>query len=66
MSGDAFNRRAVGPDEYQCGCHWKWNPVFGDVLIECPIHAAAGLARLRKFEKERARTPGSGSEGGSR
>ncbi len=52
MTSDTFKRRAVGPDEYQCGCHWERRPGCGDVLVECPIHAAAGRARLKKFERE--------------
>lgn len=49
MSGDIYNRREVEPNRYQCGCHWIRKPGAGDILIECPIHAAATMARIRKF-----------------
>jgi len=53
MSGDTFKRIKTGPNTFQCGCRWERRPGFGDVLVECPIHKQAGLARLRKFERER-------------
>ena len=52
MSDDTFKRRAVGPDEYQCGCRWERWPGYGDVLVECPIHAAAGVVQLKKFTRK--------------
>ena len=51
-NGDTFRRRLVDKDLYQCGCRWERQPKYGDVLIECPIHYQAGLARFRKFERE--------------
>lgn len=53
MSGDTFKRVLVAPDVYKCGCRWRRDPVFGDVLVECPIHKAAGKALLDKFERQR-------------
>ncbi len=27
-------------DEMECGCFWTRHPDYGDVLVECPRHAA--------------------------
>lgn len=50
---DTFKRVATGKDHYQCGCHWLRSPVWGDQLIQCPIHGQATVASVRKFERER-------------
>ncbi len=52
MSGDTFKRRFDG-DVAQCGCRWQRVAGLGDVLTECPIHAAAGKVRYERFERER-------------
>lgn len=49
-SGDTFKRTFNG-DVAQCGCRWTRELGFGDVLHECPIHAAAGAVLLAKFER---------------
>ena len=53
MSGDTFKRRKVSADKYQCGCRWERKPVYGDVLVQCPIHQAATDAMVVEFERER-------------
>lgn len=50
-AGDSYRRREVSPGVYQCGCHWVRSDLFGDILIECPIHAAATEASVRRFER---------------
>lgn len=55
MSGDTFKRREIRPGVYQCGCFWEYRPGFGDVLVECVLHKQAGAARIKKFERERAK-----------
>ncbi len=51
-TGDSF-RRVFEGDVAQCGCRWTRSS-HGDVLIECPIHAASTAARVSRFERERA------------
>ena len=52
MSGDSFKRRKVSADSYQCGCRWERKPVYGDVLIQCPLHQAATEAKVVEFERK--------------
>lgn len=54
VTGDTFNR-IFTIDTAQCGCYWV-RKRFGDVLIQCPIHAQASAALLAKFERGR-KTP---------
>ena len=56
MSDDTFKRIKTGPDTFQCGCRWERRPGFGDVLVECPIHKAAGKALVDRFERQNANT----------
>jgi hypothetical protein len=51
---DTYKRHAVSKDVMQCGCHWKREPGFGDVLVLCPIHKAHSDASVKKFERERS------------
>lgn len=53
---DSFNRIAnqLEPDRYQCGCHWVRTIEHGNVLKQCPIHEAATLASVRKFDREKS------------
>lgn len=51
-SGDSYKRREVSPGVYQCGCYWKREVHYGDVLVECPIHKQAGEASLKRFERK--------------
>lgn len=56
MSGDIYKRTWNG-NKATCGCRWvrrRTGPVRGDVLMECPPHAAEGEARLMVFEAVRA------------
>lgn len=50
--GDTFRRRKIATGKYQCGCYWRRDPQYGDVLVECPIHHAAGLISIQRFERE--------------
>ena len=56
-TGDSYKRLQVAENEYQCGCYWGRNE-YGDVLHECPIHAAATVASVEKFERERTEKGG--------
>ena len=38
FGGDLFRRRMVSENAYQCGCEWKREPGYGDVLHECVFH----------------------------
>lgn len=51
-NGDSYKRRMISENEFQCGCHWTKDPVYGDVLVECPIHEQATMASVRKHERE--------------
>lgn len=53
-TGDTFRRNFTG-DVAQCGCRWERRDGFGDVLVECPIHQAAGKVLLDRFERSRSR-----------
>lgn len=53
-SGDTFHRRFIG-DVAQCGCRWTRTREYGDVLVECPLHKAAGQARFARFERKNQR-----------
>jgi hypothetical protein len=44
--GDTYRRTFTG-DVAQCGCTWKREAGWGDVLHECPIHAAATRASMK-------------------
>lgn len=52
---DDYKRRKIDQNTYQCGCRWERWPRYGDVLIECPIHAAATKADVDRFERDRLR-----------
>ena len=50
FGGDTYRRREIAPGLYQCGCRWARAEdvpeayeagARGDVLLQCPIHAAA-------------------------
>ena len=43
--GDSKRRRFDG-NRAQCGCEWRRDPQYGDVLEECPLHAAATRASV--------------------
>lgn len=53
LYGDTHKRREVAPGVYQCGCHWTPDPRFGDVLVECAIHAQATRAAVARFDRRR-------------
>jgi hypothetical protein len=54
FGGDTYRRREIEPGRYQCGCRWARAEdvpeafeagVRGDVLLQCPIHAAATMVK---------------------
>lgn len=51
MIANPYGRREVGKGVYQCGCRWRRDSRRGDVLVECPLHAAATRAKVKKFER---------------
>jgi hypothetical protein len=48
---DTYKRNFSG-NLAQCGCRWVREAV-GDVLKQCPIHHAATVASVMRFEAER-------------
>jgi hypothetical protein len=54
FGGDIRRRRFDG-DVAQCGCRWRRDPDYGDVLVECPIHQAATAASVAAFDRAVAR-----------
>ena len=48
--GDVWQRRAVDgdPNRYVCGCQWRRDPDYGDVLDLCPLHREASDALARE------------------
>jgi hypothetical protein len=46
-------KRAFVDDRAQCGCFWRRESGFGDVLHLCPIHEQHSRAELEKYERER-------------
>lgn len=38
-------------DVAQCGCRWERREGIGDVLMECPLHAAATRASVERFDR---------------
>ncbi len=53
---DSYRRVFVG-DVAQCGCTWRRDAAWGDVLVECPLHRAATEVRVAGFERDRAEIP---------
>lgn len=48
--GDPWRRRAVDgdPNRYVCGCQWRRDPDYGDVLDHCPLHREASDALAKE------------------
>jgi hypothetical protein len=53
--GDIWERVLVdgNPDLYTCGCAWRRDPSWGDVLSLCQIHRQASDALASEIERKR-------------